>query len=397
MKLSRRDFLKLGGATLIVVAGGSVFRAVDQGVFSVGQGIAYGPWTNWRDAKNPIERIVAASILASNPHNSQPWLFRITDSTIDLFAVPERQIGVIDPFRREMYIGLGCAIENMRLAAKAEGFKADIRLMPDLGTELHAASISLAESAAATSPSTHPLVAGQALYEAIPHRHTDRAAYDTTRSVDQAAFSGIESLVTESTVRLIWMRGSSSHKKFGEVAITAAEALINDEQQSMDSHKWWRQDWDDVQSHADGITLDAQGMPPVILNAAKILPDMSRPSNDQAFVKNVRETVIPTAAVFGILAVPNGLDFSNRLQCGQIWQRIHLWATTQNLAMQPLNQMTERADREAQLGIEPVFGKAIAELIGDENWTGIMPFRMGYPTEAGLPSPRRGLDKVMEK
>ena len=131
MKFSRRDFLKLGGVTLIAVGGGSVFRAVDQGVFSVGRGPAYEPWTNWRNADSPIERIVAAGILASNPHNSQPWKFRITASTIDLFAVPERQIGVIDPFRREMYIGLGCAVETMKLAAEAEGFSADIRLMPD--------------------------------------------------------------------------------------------------------------------------------------------------------------------------------------------------------------------------------------------------------------------------
>lgn len=46
--------------------------------------------------------------LASNPHNSQPWLFRMTDTEIDLFADPSWQIGIIDPFRREMYIGLGC-------------------------------------------------------------------------------------------------------------------------------------------------------------------------------------------------------------------------------------------------------------------------------------------------
>ncbi|MGA7608161.1 MAG: twin-arginine translocation signal domain-containing protein, partial [Anaerolineales bacterium] len=90
MKLSRRNFLKLGGAMLVVVAGGSVFRAVDQGVFSVGQGPAYEPWTNWHDAKTASERIVAAGILAANPHNSQPWMFRITATTIDLFAVPER-------------------------------------------------------------------------------------------------------------------------------------------------------------------------------------------------------------------------------------------------------------------------------------------------------------------
>src|SRR5512134_2482373 len=131
MKLSRRNFLKFGGVTLIALAGGAVWRAADQGVFSVGKGVAYEPWTNWRDAATPTERIVAAGILASNPHNSQPWIFRITDSTIDLFADLERQIGVIDPFLREMYIGLGCAVENMMLAAAAEGLSPTVGLMPD--------------------------------------------------------------------------------------------------------------------------------------------------------------------------------------------------------------------------------------------------------------------------
>ncbi len=385
MKLSRRDFLKLGGATLIVVTGGSLLRAVDQGLFSVGQGTAYEPWKNWRDAQTPAERIVAAGILASNPHNSQPWLFRISESMIDLFAVSERQIGVIDPFRREMYIGLGCAIENMRLAAEAEGFKANIRLMPDLTTETHAASISLAESSPATS----------SLYEAIPNRYTNRAAYDTTHAVDESVFSGINALVTEPTVGLFWMRGSVSHKKFGEVAISAAEALIADEQQSLDSHQWWRQDWSELQDNADGITLDAQGLGPFISGMGKFLPDLSRQSNDESFVKNVRDVMLPTAAAFGILAVRNGMDKTQRLQCGQVWQRIHLWGATQSLAMQPLNQMCERADREVQLGGEPVFGRAVAGLIGDGTWHGIMPFRLGYPTVEALPSPRRGLDRVI--
>ena len=381
----RRDFLKLGGITLIAVISGSVFRAVDQGMFSVGQGPAYEPWANWRDADSPAERILAAGILASNPHNSQPWMFHITDSTIDLFAVPERQIGVIDPFRREMYIGLGCVLENMRLAAEAEGFTADIRLMPDPTTESHAASVSL--------NSASPVISE--LYSAIPHRHTDRAAYDATHIVAKGVFNGIDSLVAESDVRLFWFKDESARAKFGKVAIAAAEALIADEQQSMDSHKWWRQDWGQLQESADGITLDAQGLGSVITPLAKFMPDLSRQSNDKAFVKNVREIMIPTAAAFGILAVRDGMDNIQRLQCGQIWQRIHLWGTTQTLALQPLNQMCERADRERQLGIEPVFGKAVADLIGEESWHGIMPFRIGYPTVDALLSPRRGLDKVI--
>src|SRR5512138_3857465 len=139
MRLSRMEFLKLGGATLIALAGGMVWRATDQGVFRVGQGPAYEPWKNWRNAATAPERIVAAGILASNPHNSQPWIFRITESTIDLFADRARQIGTIDPFLREMYIGLGCALENMLLAAQAEGFSTRFRLLPAPADETHAA------------------------------------------------------------------------------------------------------------------------------------------------------------------------------------------------------------------------------------------------------------------
>ncbi|MCI0549722.1 MAG: twin-arginine translocation signal domain-containing protein [Anaerolineae bacterium] len=384
MKLSRRDFLKFGGVTLIAVAGGTVLRALDQGVFSVGQGAAYEPWTNWRDAPTPTERIVAAGILASNPHNSQPWIFRITDSTIDLFAEPERQIGVIDPFLREMYVGLGCAVENMMLAAEAEGLSPTLGLMPDPTDETHAAHLELIHS------SPHP----SKLYSVIPNRHTDRGAYDTARSIAPKIFEEIEVLIAEANLHLFWYKDEAARAQFSEVAIESVEALIADEQQSMDSHAWWRQDWDQLQETADGITLDAQALGP-ITPIAKIFPDLSRQQNDAAFVKNVREIMLPTAAAFGILAVRDGNNSTQRLNCGRAWERIHLWGTTQGLAMQPLNQMCERVDREIQLGIEPVIGNAVRALVNDDSWHAIMPFRLGYPTQKTNLSPRRGLGKVI--
>ena len=385
MKLSRRDFLKFGGVTFIALAGGTVLRAVDQGVFSVGQGIAYEPWTNWRDAATAIERIVAAGILASNPHNSQPWIFRITDSTIDLFADRERQIGVIDPYLREMYIGLGCAVENMMLAAEAEGFSATLGLMPDPADETHAAHIELANSP--------PLLSS--LYSAIPNRHTDRGAYDTAHSIASETFEEIEALITETDLRLFWYKDQAARAQFSQVAIESAEALIADEQQSMDSHAWWRQDWDQLQETADGITLDAQALGPVITPISKILPDLSRQQNDASFVKNVREIMLPTAAAFGILTVKDSNNNAQRLNCGRAWERIHLWSTTQGLVMQPLNQMCERVDREIQIGSEPVIGNAVRALVNDDSWHAIMPFRLGYPTQKVYASPRRGLGKVI--
>lgn len=385
MNLSRRDFLKFGGVTFIAVAGGTVLRALDQGVLSVGQGIAYEPWTNWRDAEISTERIVAAGILASNPHNSQPWIFRITDSTIDLFADRERQIGVIDPYLREMYIGLGCAVENMMLAAEAEGFSPTLGLMPDPAEETHAAHIELGSSSPLPSK----------LYSAIPNRHTDRGAYDTTRSIAPETFDEIEALITEADLRLFWYKEEAARARFSKVAVESAEALIADKQQSIDSHTWWRQDWDQLQETADGITLDTQSLGPVTTPIAKILPDLSRQQNDAAFVKNIREIMLPTAAAFGILAVRDQNNNTQRLHCGRAWERIHLWSTTQGLAMQPLNQMCERVDREIQIESEPVIGNAVRALVNDDSWHTIMPFRLGYPTQKLNPSPRRGLGKVI--
>jgi hypothetical protein len=384
MKLTRRDFLKFGTATLVAVAGGVVLRAADQGVFSVGKGAAYEPWRNWRDAATATERIVAAGILASNPHNSQPWIFRITDAVIDLFADPERQIGVIDPFLREMYIGLGCAVENMMLAAQAEGFAATLQLMPDAADQTHVAHIELVPSS--------PLLSD--LYAAIPDRHTDRGAYDTAHPVATETLEEIEALTTEADVRLFWYKEEAARAQFSRVALESTEALIADEQQSKDSHAWWRQDWDQLQETADGITLDTQALGP-ITPIAKIVPDLSRQQNDAAFVKNVRETMLPTAAAFGILAVKDRSDHTQRLNCGRAWERIHLWGTTQGIAMQPLNQMCERVDRELQLGSEPVIGNAVRALLNDDSWGAVMPFRLGYPTNKVNLSPRRGLGKVI--
>lgn len=384
-KFTRRDFLKLGGATLVVMAGGSVWRAVDQGIFSMGDGPAYEAWENWRNAETPFERIVAAGILASNPHNSQPWMFRISPSGIDLFADPNRQIGTIDPFRREMFIGLGCAVENMVLASEAEGFAVTLQLMPSPEDETHAAHLELA----ASSPRQPDL------YAAIPSRHTDRSAYDMTRPILPETLTALDQLALEENVRLFWFADASAREKFGQAAIQSTEALINDEAQSVDSHAWWRQDWSDLQERADGITLDAQGLSPFITGMGKFLPDGSREQGDQIFLKNMQTVNIPTAGAFGILAVRDGMDNRQRLECGRVWQRIHLWGATQGLAFQPLNQMCERADREIQLGIDPVFGRAVADLVNGEDWHAIMPFRMGYPTQKSLPSPRRGLGQVL--
>jgi hypothetical protein len=122
----------------------SNFQFQRNGVFSSGQGPAYEPWKDWKteseEGAGPLS-LVASAILAANAHNTQPWLFVVNPNKIDLFADTRRNIGAIDPYLREMYEGLGCALENLVVAAESKGYTYNLKLMPNPTSKTHVATI----------------------------------------------------------------------------------------------------------------------------------------------------------------------------------------------------------------------------------------------------------------
>src|SRR3989344_3094210 len=84
----------------------------------------YAPWDitidDFWNLKTDSERfrfLIGFAILAPSTHNSQPWKFRIQDSTITILPDLHRTLPVSDPHNRHLYISLGCALENLRIAA----------------------------------------------------------------------------------------------------------------------------------------------------------------------------------------------------------------------------------------------------------------------------------------
>lgn len=65
------------------------------------------------------------------PHNTQAWVVHVSPQRLELFTDRACNTGAVDPFNREMYVGLGCAIENLLLAAEPNGYQATLRLLPD--------------------------------------------------------------------------------------------------------------------------------------------------------------------------------------------------------------------------------------------------------------------------
>src|SRR3974377_1585408 len=120
--MNRRAFIRGLSVAGLGLGGAGIWRLESNHVLRAGDGPAYAPWAEWQQrGTKPFEHLVRAAVLAANPPNTPPWKFRVFADRVDVYADTSRRIGAIDPLLREMHIGVGCAVENMLLAAEASG------------------------------------------------------------------------------------------------------------------------------------------------------------------------------------------------------------------------------------------------------------------------------------
>ncbi|MGV9672302.1 hypothetical protein ACWDPV_17180 [Gordonia sp. NPDC003504] len=201
----------LGALALVVVGSGAVgIRAATNGVFDSGEGTPYDLWTQWQSERG-VGGIVAAGVLAANPHNIQPWTFVVGTDSIDLYADPTRAMPIMDSDGRERMVGFGCAIENMAIAARARGLVAEVTPLPDANAG-HIAHLAL-------QPGVVPSTQDRALAEAIGLRHSNRGPY-ASRSVSETALSTLTSDspgLGEPTPDVVWITDTDRRRALGEM------------------------------------------------------------------------------------------------------------------------------------------------------------------------------------
>ena len=185
---SRRDFLKLLAAVGITMSGGYVLSE-------------YAPWLDYDQQANYIHRpfekdttlstqmkeLVRYAALAASGHNTQPWKFAIRENAIEIHPDYSRRLPAVDPNDRELWISLGCALENFLVAARAAGYATEVTY-PGVEDFIH---IRLTPDIAQPSP----------LFNAIPLRQNTRSEYDR-RSIQSNDLDHVQALPLEPGVAL---------------------------------------------------------------------------------------------------------------------------------------------------------------------------------------------------
>lgn len=370
--MERREFLTRAA---VLMAAGGVWRFPQQGPAEFGPGPAFAPWRRWNDeSQEGALGLVRAAVLSANAFNSQPWLFHVGGSSIDVYADVGRNLGAFDPYSRELFFSLGCALENLATTAPANGYEASWRAVPHALEPIPAAPRPVLAARVTLRPRP---AATSALFDAIPHRHTNRHAFDVARALPPDVVAALAAAsVGDPAVRVFLFSDEAPRRALADLIWDTSQRFEADEDVRRGIRPWIRTTAAEWLRLRDGTYA---GPPTPAAPAPSPLP---------------YHDLMLTGRLFGVITVRDRYDRAQTMRAGRVWQRLHLTATVHGLAARPANGAVEIIDHERRLGRPPKTTTAIAEITRHADWQPTFMFYMGYPTVAAVASPRRAIGDV---
>lgn len=160
------------------------------------------------------KKLLSYAIRAPSTHNSQPWLFKIKNDSIQVYADPSRYtITEGDPLKRYFYISLGACVENLIIVAQHFGYYDRVEFFDNQRNDNLIAEIFVKEGV--------PNESHKNLCNAILTRINVRGVFDP-KPIQDDAFAALQGITAPPGIH---MEIVHSDERIQELAKLTAEGL----------------------------------------------------------------------------------------------------------------------------------------------------------------------------
>ncbi|GAA5020238.1 Acg family FMN-binding oxidoreductase [Actinopolymorpha pittospori] len=164
------------------------------------------------DLRKHTHEVVDSARMAPSLDNAQPWAFRVTARSVEVYVDRSRAVPSLDPDDRQMLIGVGGAIFAVRLGICALGSEPTLALLPGDERGDLAAVVSL-------GPDHLFSLAEARMFEQIPRRRTCHARLDP--QVPREIRSALARAVELEGAHLRWMVESAERRSLARLVAMA--------------------------------------------------------------------------------------------------------------------------------------------------------------------------------
>lgn len=278
--------------------------------------------------------LVRYATLAASSHNTQPWIFELESDRIRILPDLSRRCPAVDPDDHHLYASLGCAAENLLLAAKAAGLKGYC--------QFEASTSGLVIEFEEAEP------VRTALFEAIPLRQCSRSEFDgallTPEQRDQLQTAG-----QGDGVSVILMTLAEQKELVADYVAKGNDAQFSDPAWARELKAWVRFNGKEAVRSGDGLYGPVMGNPAVPRWLGRLAMEAAFSAKKQN--RKDRRHIQSSSAIAVLYSEAD--DIPHWIEAGRCYQRLALQATALGLCTAFINQPVEVA------ALRPEFARAI--------------------------------------
>ena len=319
-------------------------------------------------SSDKLRYLLNYAVLAPSSHNSQPWLFKVIDDGVELYADRTRALPVVDPDDRELIISCGSALFHLRMAVAHFGHSCIVSwFSPENNNDL-LARVSLGEE-------RKPTPEEEILFDAITKRRTNRMPFEP-RQVQEKLLTELEAMANQEETWLYIIHMEEERNKVADLIAEADRIQMADGRFRRELAAWIHSNRTITR---DGLPGYAFGYGDLASIVAPLLVRTFDIGRGQAAKDRQLAAGSPVLAVLGT----DRDDSSAWLSAGQALSRVLLRACADGVSASFLNQPIELHELRIKLN----------QLLGRKGHPQLM-LRMGYGPEI-KPTPRRKTTEVL--